>query len=134
MSIKNRDLKQNKLETIRKKAFGRMNRIVTTLYKIIYLEIFCLFNIVCNKIDVIINGIETIGSASRSCDRHEMLEQFNTISNGVYASLLYNAFTRSRVKKELNEYLSLDFFPRYGGGCGITRMASALKNSGIEIL
>ena len=40
-----------------------------------------------NKCDVIIDGMETIGSAERSADTVEMREQFHTISDGEYASL-----------------------------------------------
>ena len=41
------------------------------------------------KIDVIIAGQETIGSAERSTDPKEMREMFNTISDGKYADLLF---------------------------------------------
>jgi len=79
-----------------------------------------------NKIDVIIDGMETIGSAERSSDRNEMREQFHTISNGEYANLLYKLFGKRRVEMELEEFLSNDFFPRFGGGIGITRLMRAL--------
>ena len=75
-----------------------------------------------NKCDVIIGGMETIGSAERSADIVEMREQFHTISDGEYASLLYELFGEERVEKELEEFLSYDFFPRYGGGIGMTRL------------
>jgi len=29
--------------------------------------------------------------------------------------------------KELDQFLSYDFFPRFGGGIGVTRMISALE-------
>ncbi len=80
-----------------------------------------------NKCDVIIGGMETIGSAERSADPVEMREQFHTISDGEYASLLYELFGEERVEKELEEFLSYDFFPRFGGGIGITRLISAMK-------
>lgn len=79
-----------------------------------------------NKIDVIIDGMETIGSAERSSNRDEMRERFHTISGGEYANLLYHKFGRERVQKELEEFLSLNFFPRFGGGIGMTRMMRAL--------
>lgn len=78
------------------------------------------------KIDVIIDGMETIGSAERSSDPTEMKERFHAISNGGYASLLYEKFGRERVLQELDEFLSLSFFPRYGGGIGMTRLMRAL--------
>lgn len=81
-----------------------------------------------NKIDVILYGIETIGSAERECDPAIMLDRFNTISNGEYANLLYSQFGRGRVMAELGEFLDLDFFPRFGGGIGMTRMMKALKH------
>ena len=79
------------------------------------------------KIDVILYGIETIGSAERSTNKEEMRELFHTISNGMYANILYAQFGKERVEKELDEFLSFDFFPRCGGGIGVTRMIRALK-------
>lgn len=80
-----------------------------------------------NKIDVILYGNETIGSAERSSNKEEMREQFETISQGGYAKKLYELFGKERVKKELDEFLSLSFFPRFGGGIGVTRMIDAWK-------
>jgi aspartyl/asparaginyl-tRNA synthetase len=79
-----------------------------------------------NKIDVIIHGQETIGSAERSTNREEMSQLFHTISNGGYAKILYELFGKDRVEKELGEFLSLDLFPRFGGGIGMTRLMSAV--------
>jgi len=84
-----------------------------------------------NKIDAILYGMETIGSAERSCDVKEMKHYFETVSNGKYAKLLFNQFTEERVMKELNAYLSLEMIPRYGGGIGITRMERAMKLAGL---
>lgn len=78
-----------------------------------------------NKIDIILHGMETIGSASRSCNKEEMYSSFHTVSNGEYAQLLFNKFGKERVEKELEEYLALDFFPRFGGGIGLTRLERA---------
>lgn len=80
-----------------------------------------------HKIDVIMYGNETIGSAERSTDIEEMRREFNTISEGGYAKLLYDLFGKERVQKELDEFLSLKFFPRVGGGIGMTRMIMAYK-------
>ena len=33
--------------------------------------------------------------------------------------------------KKLEEYLSHDFFPRFGGGIGVTRMVRAMEMSGL---
>ena len=77
------------------------------------------------KIDVIIAGQETIGSAERSSDTDEMRDQFHTISNGMYADLLYGQFGKERVEAELEEFLSKDFIPRTGGGIGMTRLIRA---------
>ena len=78
------------------------------------------------KIDVIIGGMETIGSAERSTDKEQMRETFHTISDGQYAELLYKLFGKERVEKELDEFLEFDFFPRSGGGIGMQRLMSAL--------
>lgn len=83
------------------------------------------------KIDVILCGAETIGSAERATDVDEMRHLFHTISDGQYAEILYNHFGKERVLKELNDYLSFDFFPRYGGGIGVTRLARAMNLSGL---
>ena len=79
------------------------------------------------KCDVLLGGMETIGSAERSSDAGEMREKFYTVSDGKYSNLLFEKFGKDRVIKELDEFLEHDFFPRYGGGIGITRLMSALK-------
>ena len=79
------------------------------------------------KIDVILNGMETIGSAERSTDKEQMRDTFYTISDGQYAQLIIDLFGRSRVEAELEKFLSFDFFPRSGGGIGMTRIISALE-------
>jgi len=79
------------------------------------------------KIDVIMHGMETIGSAERSCDPVAMRESFETISNGQYAQILYDKFGKDRVKDELEDFLSSTFFPRCGGGIGITRLIRAMR-------
>lgn len=84
-----------------------------------------------NKIDVILYGMETIGSAERSTNPEEMREQFHTISDGMYAKMLYSRFTKERVEDELEKFLSLEFFPRCGGGIGLTRMIRAMKLAGL---
>lgn len=83
------------------------------------------------KIDVILYGMETIGSAERSCNKEEMRDGFFSISNGQYAQLLFNAFGKERVVKELDEYLSHTMIPRFGGGIGVTRLARALEKASL---
>ena len=84
-----------------------------------------------NKVDVIINGVETIGSAERSCDPDRMLRDFKTLSSGEYSGLLYKHFSRERVDRELDEFLSHDFFPRSGGGIGMTRLIRAMDENNL---
>ena len=84
-----------------------------------------------NKVDVIIHGMETIGSAERSCDPNEMRRQFYTISNGTYANILFSNFTKKRVERELDDFLKLKFFKRCGGGIGVTRLIRAMKLSNV---
>ena len=79
------------------------------------------------KIDVILGGMETIGSAERSTDKNQMRDTFYTISDGEYSQLIINKFGKERVEQELEKFLEFDFFPRSGGGIGITRLISALK-------
>ena len=82
------------------------------------------------KIDVILGGMETIGSAERSCDVEQMRDTFHTITEGAYSNLLFELFGKDRVQAELEEFLKFDFFPRTGGGIGMTRMISALDTLG----
>jgi aspartyl/asparaginyl-tRNA synthetase len=84
-----------------------------------------------NKIDVIMHGIETIGSAERATNKEEMKEMFKTISDGGYANTLYAQFGKDRVEKELEEFLNYNFFQRCGGGIGMTRMIRAMKLSNL---
>lgn len=84
-----------------------------------------------NKIDVIMHGVETIGSAERSTDPAEMRKQFYTISNGRYAEILFSNFTKARVERELDEFLKFNFFQRSGGGIGVTRLIRAMKLSNL---
>jgi len=79
------------------------------------------------KNDVILYGQETIGSAERSTDVEEMKYHFENVSEGKYCQKLFDLFGKERVEKELNEYLSYDFFPRFGGGIGITRLIRAIN-------
>lgn len=80
-----------------------------------------------HKIDVIMYGNETIGSAERSSNVEEMRKGFYTISGGGYARKLFELFGKKRVEQELNEFLGLNFFPRSGGGIGLTRLIDASK-------
>ena len=83
------------------------------------------------KVDVIIHGIETIGSAERSCDKAAMRKMFNEISNGEYSNMLFAHFSKERVQSEMNNFLSKEFFPRFGGGIGMTRLIRAMKMSNL---
>ena len=78
------------------------------------------------KIDVIIHGQETIGSAERSCDVEAMRNMFYSISDGGYARKIFSEFSQERVERELEDFLSMNFFQRSGGGIGMTRMARAM--------
>ena len=80
-----------------------------------------------NKVDVILYGQETIGSAERSCDVEKMREMFYTIEDGKYAEKMFELFGKERVESELEIFLNYDFFPRFGGGIGMTRLARAYE-------
>lgn len=84
-----------------------------------------------NKIDVILSGMETIGSAERSSDTKDMLERFKTISEGEYAQILYDKFGQERVDAEMKEFLKHKFIVRSGGGIGITRLISSMLKEGL---
>ena len=78
------------------------------------------------KMDVILGGMETIGSAERSCDVDMMRDTFHSITDGAYSELLFKLFGKERVQAELEEFLQHDFFQRVGGGIGLTRMIAAM--------
>ena len=78
------------------------------------------------KMDVILGGMETIGSAERSCDVDMMRDTFHSITDGEYSALLYKLFGKERVEAELEKFLEFDFFQRVGGGIGMTRMIAAM--------
>ena len=82
------------------------------------------------KIDVILGGMETIGSAERSSDVDMMRDTFHSITDGAYSKLLFELFGKERVEAELEKFLEFDFFQRVGGGIGITRMIPALQKIG----
>ena len=82
-----------------------------------------------NKVDVILYGQETIGSAERSSDVEKMREMFYTIEGGKYSEKLFELFGKDRVEKELELFFTHDFFPRFGGGIGMTRLARAYEMS-----
>lgn len=84
-----------------------------------------------NKIDILLYGMETIGSSERSTDAEEMHKLFYTTSEGKYSELLFTKFGRERVLKELDEYLNLPFCQRFGGGIGVTRLERAMEIAGL---
>ena len=75
--------------------------------------------------------METIGSAARSCNPEEMRRDFYAVSDGGYAQLLFDKFGKKRVEREIEEYLAFDFFPRFGGGIGMTRLEHAFIKQGL---
>ena len=83
------------------------------------------------KIDVLLHGMETIGSAERSTDPKIMRSMFYTISDGIYAKTLFEKFGRERVEAELDDFLKLPFFERSGGGIGVTRLMRAMELSNL---
>lgn len=84
-----------------------------------------------NKIDVLLHGMETIGSAERETDKDTMRDGFFAMTHGKYAQLLFTKFGKERVLSELEEYLSLTMFTRFGGGIGLTRLARAMELAGM---
>ena len=60
-----------------------------------------------------------------------MKEMFYTISDGGYANTLFAQVGIDRVEKELEAFLSKNFFQRSGGGIGMTRMIRAMKLSNL---
>jgi aspartyl/asparaginyl-tRNA synthetase len=87
--------------------------------------------ITAKKTDIIMSGMETIGSAERCSDKDDMRNRFKTISGGMYAKKLYNLFGQERVDREMDEFLSHDFITRSGGGIGMTRLIRSMELEGL---
>lgn len=84
-----------------------------------------------NKIDVILSGQETIGSAEREVDRTIMVDRFKSIMEGAYKDKMYQLFGEERTMAEMEEFLKFDFFKRSGGGIGVTRLIRSMKLEGL---
>ena len=84
-----------------------------------------------NKVDVIMSGQETIGSAERETDKLTMLNRFKTIMDGAYKDKMYELFGEERTMNEMKDFLNFDFFPRSGGGIGVTRLIRSMKLEGL---
>ena len=84
-----------------------------------------------NKIDVIMSGQETIGSAEREVDVDVMKHRFETISEGGYKAKLYELFGKPRTDEELKDYFKFNFIKRSGGGIGVTRLIRSMKMEGL---
>jgi len=83
------------------------------------------------KVDVILSGMETFGSAEREVDVEVMRNKFNTIMDGKYKDKLYQLFTENRTSEELEEYLKLNFIKRSGCGIGITRLIKSMEKENL---
>ena len=79
------------------------------------------------KVDIILSGQETFGSAERETDTNIMWDRFHSICDGAYKEKLISLFGKERTMKEIEDYLKFDFFPRSGGGIGMTRLIRSMK-------
>jgi len=79
------------------------------------------------KVDIILSGQETFGSAERETDTNVMWNRFHSICEGAYKEKLISLFGEERTMKEIEDYLKFDFFPRSGGGIGMTRLIRSMK-------
>jgi hypothetical protein len=85
-----------------------------------------------NKIDVLIHGVETMGTAERSCDKDQMRKDFYTQDEGKYAKRMFEIFGQDRVMQELEKFLEHTFVPRFGGGIGLQRLIEGMEKEGID--
>jgi len=83
------------------------------------------------KVDIILSGMETFGSAEREVDKDVMRHRFNTIMDGSYCNKLYELFGQERTQAELDEYLQLEFIKRSGCGIGLTRLIKSMKKENL---
>ena len=52
-------------------------------------------------------------------------------TNGDYKEKLFSLFGKERTIKEIRDYLNFEFFPRSGGGIGMTRLIRSMKMEGL---
>jgi hypothetical protein len=86
-----------------------------------------------NKIDVLIHGVETMGTAERSCDRNQMRKDFYTQDDGKYAQRMFSVFGKERVEHELEKFLGHTFVSRFGGGIGLQRLIEGMEKEGLDL-
>lgn len=84
-----------------------------------------------DKIDVIVHGFESAGTAVRSCNVSEMRDQIVLQDKGNYIRTMYQFFGNQRVEEEIEEYLDYKFIPRCGGGLGMSRIIRGMKIEGL---
>lgn len=87
--------------------------------------------VIAKKVDVIMSGHETIGSAEREVDVDTMYNTFMTISEGKYKDRIFELFGTDRPLNELKDFLKLNFFVRSGGGIGVHRLVKSLKEENL---
>tara|TARA_Y100000389_G_scaffold175039_1_gene185486 strand:+ start:82 stop:936 length:855 start_codon:yes stop_codon:yes gene_type:complete len=83
------------------------------------------------KVDVILSGMETFGSAEREVDKDVMKAKFESIMDGDYKNKLFELFGEERTRAELDEYLELNFIKRSGCGIGVTRLIKSMDKEGL---
>ena len=83
------------------------------------------------KVDVILSGMETFGSAERELDKDVMRAKFESIMEGDYKNKLFELFGEERTRAELDEYLELNFIKRSGCGIGLTRLIKSMTKEGL---
>ena len=83
------------------------------------------------KVDVILSGMETFGSAEREVDKDVMRAKFESIMEGSYKNKLFELFGEERTRAELDEYLELEFIKRSGCGIGVTRLIKSMEKEGL---
>jgi aspartyl/asparaginyl-tRNA synthetase len=83
------------------------------------------------KVDVILSGMETFGSAEREVDKDTMRAKFESIMEGSYKNKLFELFGEERTRAELDEYLELDFIKRSGCGIGLTRLIKSMEKENL---
>lgn len=75
------------------------------------------------RVDIILNGINTITGYEKSCNPEEIKHNFYEQN---HVDILYNTFSKQKVDKDFDEYISKTLFPRYGGRIIMSNIADAM--------
>ena len=92
-------------------------------------------NKIARKINIFLDGNDTITTSEKSCSHKEIKQLYNNINNNLSYPYSIDDLTENSkiINRELNDYLKNDFMPRYGGTIKIDLLTQAMDNNKLLI-